>query len=77
VDRSALNLTLILALPLLLPMGLLFLLKGALGLRDGRFELYTAVYEGYAARVVGALSVVLSLLMLGFCAMLLARGLGR
>ena len=66
----------IVALPLLLPMGLLFLLKGAMGLRDQKFQLYWADYEGPAALAAGAMAVVLSLLLLGFCALLLGQVLG-
>jgi hypothetical protein len=66
----------IVTLPVLLPMGLLFLLKGALALRHRRFELYRAEFEGGAALAVGSLAVILSLLLLGFCSVLLARVLG-
>jgi hypothetical protein len=65
----------ILALPLLFPMGLLFLLKGLLALRSRKFELYWADYEGMPALFVGGLAVVLSLLLLGFCTLLLMRAL--
>ena len=66
----------ILALPLLVPLAMLVFLKGLIGLRDGRFELYFAYEEGISGRVAGALAVALSLLLLGFCTILFVRAIG-
>ena len=66
----------ILALPLLVPLAMLVFLKGLIGLRDARFELWFANEEGLSARIAGTLVVVLSLLLLGFCTILFVRAIG-
>jgi hypothetical protein len=66
----------LLALPLLVPLALLVLVHGLRGMRDGRFELYSARFEGVAGRLAGALASGLAVLLLGYCAILAAQVLG-
>ncbi len=67
---------LLLLLPLFIPMGLLFLVKGAMGLRTGRFELYTVACEGTSARLMGMLVIFLALVLLGCCLLLVLQASG-
>lgn len=55
---------LILALPLLAPLGVLLILQGGRGLYLGVFEFYWLAYEGLTARLVGAVGVGVGLFLL-------------